>query len=259
MTTEAATRNATAADLAGLRRKRPLVHLLTNTPARNFLVNAVLAVGASPATVSDPDEAAQFSAAAGALLVNLGALTVPFAHAMRRATEAAVAARTPWVLDPTAVGTLSLRTGLAHELLALHPGIIKGNASEILALARQDGGALGPDSHAEPTEAIRAARELATRQACVVALTGRTDFITDGTRVVTVTGGHALMAMVTGTGCSLGGVMAALLASSGDPWRAALAGAAAFAAAGGEAGRQARGPGSFAVAFLDQLGRLGQA
>ncbi|MGP4881217.1 hydroxyethylthiazole kinase, partial [Klebsiella pneumoniae] len=102
---------------------------------QTFTANVLLAVGASPAMVIDPREAAQFAAIADALLINVGTLTEDRAVAMRAAVEHARQAGKPWTLDPVAVGALTVRTAFCHELLALQPAAIRGNASEILALA----------------------------------------------------------------------------------------------------------------------------
>lgn len=247
------------ADLATLRRVHPLTHCLTNSPARVFIANAVLAAGASPAMVSAAAEVVPFAATARAVLINLGSLTEPMATAMRASVAAANAAGTPWLLDPAAIGgALAFRTGLARELLAVHPAIVKGNASEILTLAGLEGGGRGPDATAAVEAATAPAVELARRTGAVVAITGPIDIVTDGQRTLAVPGGDALMAVVTGTGCALGGLMAALMGAGVPPLRAAMAGSAAFAKAGADAARTAAGPGSFAAAFLDRLYALGR-
>ncbi|WP_038882345.1 hydroxyethylthiazole kinase, partial [Cronobacter malonaticus] len=128
-----------------LRRHAPLVHCITNDVVQNFTANVLLALGASPAMVVDTEEAAQFAAIADALLINLGTLTHPQQQAMRAAIDGACAAGKPWTLDPVAVGALTLRTEFAREILARRPAAIRGNASEIRALAGESGGGRGVD------------------------------------------------------------------------------------------------------------------
>ncbi|RXY78802.1 hydroxyethylthiazole kinase, partial [Klebsiella pneumoniae] len=70
-----------------LRAHSPLVHCMTNDVVQTFTANVLLAVGASPAMVIDPREAAQFAAIADALLINVGTLTEVRAVAMRAAVE----------------------------------------------------------------------------------------------------------------------------------------------------------------------------
>ena len=60
---------------------------MTNDVVQTFTANVLLAIGASPAMVIDPDEASQFAAIADALLINVGTLTVERAAAMRGAAR----------------------------------------------------------------------------------------------------------------------------------------------------------------------------
>ncbi len=83
---------------------------MTNDVVQTFTANVLLAVGASPAMVIDPREAAQFAAIADALLINVGTLTEVRAVAMRAAVEHARQAGKPRTLDPVAVGALTVRT-----------------------------------------------------------------------------------------------------------------------------------------------------
>lgn len=241
-------------DLAHLREQAPLVHCMTNVVVTGFTANVLLATGASPAMVEAVEEAGQFAAVANALLINVGTLTQPMAEAMRAAVGSAVAAGTPWVLDPVAAGALAFRTKLATELLAGRPAIVRGNGSEILSLAGADSSAgKGVDSLAGSSDAIEAARALARAHGCAVAVSGEVDYLTDGEQLIAVPGGHPLMTRVTGVGCALGALMAAFAAVSPTPLDAAAAASTVFAAAGERAAARSAGPGSFAVALLDEL------
>jgi hydroxyethylthiazole kinase len=243
----------TTGDLARLRERAPLTHCLTNAVVQNFTANVLLAAGAAPAMVPAAEEAGDFARIADALLVNVGTLTAPEAEAMRIAVAAAREAHTPWVLDPVAVGALRLRTGLAGELVALSPTIVRGNPSEILALAGAAGGGRGVDSTAGVEEAVDAAADLARRTGSVVAVSGVVDHVTDGRTVVEVAGGDVLLTKVTGAGCALGALMAAFAAVSATPLDAAVEASRLMAQAAERAAAAARGPGSFAVALLDEL------
>ncbi len=231
-----------------LRAHSPLVHCMTNDVVQTFTANVLLAVGASPAMVIDPREAAQFAAIADALLINVGTLTEDRAVAMRAAVEHARQAGKPWTLDPVAVGALTVRTAFCHELLALQPATIRGNASEILALAGMSAGGRGVDTTDTAAAALPAAQALAT----VVAVTGEVDYVTDGERVLSVAGGNPLMTRVVGTGCALSAVVAASAALPGDRLENVAAACGLMKQAGEIAARQG-GPGSFIPAFLDAL------
>ncbi|WP_203582048.1 hydroxyethylthiazole kinase [Microbacterium hibisci] len=243
-----------AAALTALREAAPLVQCLTNAVVTNYTANALLAVGAAPAMCDIPGEAGLFAGIADGVLVNLGTPTAE----QRDAAREAVRATRRWVLDPVAVGTLPVRTALAAELLEHRPAIIRGNASEILALAGAGAGGRGVDATDGPDAAADAARALAVRTGGVVAVSGPVDLITDGDRVVRVPGGDALLTRVTGGGCSLGAVMAGFLGVCA-PLEAAVAASALYAAASERAAARADGPGSFAVAFLDALDAVAAA
>jgi hydroxyethylthiazole kinase len=244
-------------DLQTLRAAQPLTHVLTNIVVTNFTANVLLAIGAAPAMVIAEEEAGQFAQVASGLLINVGTVTAADARAQLIAAEAAHKAGTPWALDPVAVGFLSLRTRIASELLAFRPAIIRGNASEILALAGVSAGGRGVDSTSGSHEAIDGAKALAKSVGAVVAVSGEVDYLTDGDAIVEIPGGHVIMTRVTGVGCALGATMAAFLGAKLSPLRAATAASAVFARAGERAVANARGPGSFAVNFLDELSRIG--
>lgn len=242
-----------ATALQKLRNSNPLVHCLTNDVVQSFTANVLLAVGASPAMVVDPTEAAQFSSIADALLVNVGTLTQPHADAMLAAVHAANQAGKPWVLDPVAVGGLTLRTTFSLELIQLTPAAIRGNASEIRALSGMSSTGRGVDSGDDSLSALPAAKRLAQQTGAIVAVTGEIDYVTDGERCLAVRGGDVLMTRVVGTGCALSAVVAAFVALPGDRLENVAAACRVMSLAGELACQQARGPGSFTPAFLDNL------
>lgn len=235
----------------------PLVHCLTNTVVQAFTANALLAVGAAPAMVDAPQEAGEFAAVASAVLINVGTVHERTAEAMRLAARSARAAGTPWVLDPVAVGGLAYRTELAAELVELAPAVVRGNASEVMALAGAGTGGRGVDSTAGADDAAAAAAALAARTGGVVAVSGEVDLITDGRRTVRVGGGSLLLTRTTGAGCALGALVAAYVAATGDALTGAVAAHAHVAVAAERAARAAAGPGTFAPAWLDALDAVG--
>lgn len=250
--------DTTADILAHLREKRPLVLCLTNTVVQEITANLLLAAGAVPAMLTHAGEAADMlHACTNALLVNVGTLNEAQAELMRSAVLSARKEGVPWVLDPVAAGLLRFRTEFCHELLATPPALIRGNASEIMALAGQQGAACrGPESSAESSTAVEAARHLAHQTGAAVLVTGATDYATDGERVVACTNGHPLLTRVTGIGCAMGGLAAAILAVAPSPLEAAIATAAIMGIAGERAAARAPRPGSFKAALLDWLDKL---
>jgi hydroxyethylthiazole kinase len=175
------------AALEDLRAKRPLVQNITNYVAMTVSANVLLALGASPAMVHAVEEVEDFVAIADTLAVNIGTLSPPWVEAMRVAVKRANALGKPWVLDPVGCGATVYRTQVAAELAALKPSLIRGNASEIMSLAGQVGaGGKGVDSTAPAEYATSAAAALAQRTGSIVAITGETDYVSDGTTLIAV-------------------------------------------------------------------------
>jgi hydroxyethylthiazole kinase len=250
------------AALTDLRASRPLVHNITNYVAMSVSANVLLALGASPAMVHAVEEVEDFVAISDALCVNIGTLSPPWVAAMQLAVARANALGKPWVLDPVGCGATPYRTQAAVELAALHPAVIRGNASEILSLAGQNGSGKGQskgvDSTANTNDAVSAATALAKRTGAVAAVTGAIDYVCDGTTPVAIETGHALMPLSTALGCSLTAVTAAFTAVR-PPREAAIAALAVFGAAGAAAGQNARGPGHLPAEICDELHRMDRA
>jgi len=245
-----------ASHLQQLRQQSPLTHVVTNDVVVGFTANVLLAVGATPAMIIDPDESAEFQAVADVLSVNVGTLTRAQQETIFSAVRAANTHHKPWILDPVAVGALSYRTQLCQELLALRPTAIRGNGSEILALAGHQAAGRGPDSSATSDHALAAARQLARETHSVVAITGEVDYITDGEQILSVRAGSPLLAKITGSGCALSSVVGAFLALPDSPLQTVASACAVMAVAGQHAASMSEGPGSLAVALLDQLHQL---
>jgi len=240
--------------LCRVREHAPLVQTITNFVAMDAAANAVLAVGGSPAMVHAVEEVAEFVAVADALTINIGTLSEGWVESMRVAARTAARLGKPWVLDPVGVGATTFRRKTATELLDLRPTIVRGNASEIIALAglaqaRQR----GVDSTQSTAEAEASASLLARTLGGTVVVTGAVDLVTDGERVVRIANGHPLMTRVTALGCALTAVTGAFAAVEKDALHAAVAATAIFGLAGETAATIAHGPGSLRVALMDAL------
>ena len=248
--------------LATVRERQPLVHNITNFVVMNNTANALLAVGASPAMIHSSDEVEDFVAVSQALVVNIGTLYSEQIAACKLAALRARAAGVPWILDPVGAGATPYRRAAASALAGLHPTAVRGNGSEILALAERTqaaGQGRGVDSLHAPETAVEAARRLAADSQTAVAITGAVDYVTDGHRVAAIENGHSLMARVTGMGCSATAVIGAFLGVERDAFAATVAGLAVFGVAGEIAAQRARGPGSLQVELLDALYALDEA
>jgi hydroxyethylthiazole kinase len=243
-----------AKNLTLVRERKPLVHNITNYVVMNSTANALLAMGASPVMAHAPNEVEEMVRIAGALVLNIGTLDDAWVAAMIRAAARAAALGKPIVLDPVGAGATRLRTVSAKALIAeATPAVIRGNASEVLALGESVSGTKGVDSVHSVADAAEAAAELARELGTVLAITGPEDLVTDGNRTARVANGHSLMGTVTGTGCTATAVTGAFLAVDDDPLRAAATALAYYGLAGEVASEQAGAPGSYAVALIDAL------
>ncbi len=263
MLAETALRENIARAVNDVRANNPLAGSITNTVTIDFVANAQLAVGGSAAMVYLPDEGETLVAAGDAVYLNMGTLFPVYEETIPATTKAAAVAGKPWVLDPVGIGIGSLRTKLLEQARDFPPKIVRGNASEIIALAGLWGlsGTADDLSRArgvDTTDTVETARAAAIALARfidgAVAVSGEVDLVTDGETVVHLEGGSALMGKVTGFGCSQGGVLA-VYATQTDPFTAALAGVAHYDVAGTRAAAQAAAPASFKVAFIDELYR----
>jgi hydroxyethylthiazole kinase len=239
-----------------IRSRAPLVHNITNLVVMNLSANILLALGASPVMAHSRREAADMAAMAAALVLNIGTLTEKWIEAMLLAAEAANARGIPVILDPVGAGATAYRTHTARRILAeASIAVIRGNASEVLALADANIKTKGVDSSLSLSdEMVDAAGAIARRHGCIVAVSGEKDLVTDGNRVFRVANGVPLMTRVTGLGCGLSAAVGAFCAVGRDDLPAAVAAAFGFYGRCGELALDVSDrPGSFCVAFLDAL------
>ncbi|MBE6909756.1 MAG: hydroxyethylthiazole kinase [Ruminococcaceae bacterium] len=237
--------------LGNLRGRSPLVHCITNYVTVNDCANILLACGASPVMSDDPDEVEEITSIADALTVNIGTLNRHTVPSMLLAGKRADALGRPVVLDPVGAGASKLRTETAKELLgAVRFAAVRCNVSELRALAQGAHGTRGVDAEAAdspgaagPDGVHALAGAFAEKVGAVVAVTGATDVVTDGTRACVIRNGNALMRRVTGTGCMLSAMTAAYLAANPEsPFEAACAAVIAMGVCGELAFARMSGP-----------------
>jgi len=244
--------------LRELRERRPLVHQITNYVVMNETANATLALGALPVMAHAPQEVEELAAVAGALVLNIGTLSEHWVEAMLLAGRAA---KGPIVLDPVGAGATSYRTKTATHLLEeLDVAVLRGNAAEVATLAGRDAEIRGVESIGADDPPEEVAREAGRSLGLVAAVTGPTDYVSDGERVIRVSNGDELLGAVSGTGCMSTAITGSFLAAKPDnPLEAAAEALAAFGVAGEDAARDANGPGTFHAALYDALYNLDPA
>ncbi len=247
----------TGAALVRLRAQAPVVHSITNYVVMNTTANALLALGASPVMAHAEEEMVDMVAIASALVLNIGTLSKAWIAAMFKAGEAAKAKGIPIVLDPVGVGATPYRTDTARDLMvALRPTILRGNASEIMALAGGVAKTKGVDSTAASGDALGAARALHTEFGSAVCISGPTDHIVGANAHIQIHNGDPMLPRVTGLGCTATALCGAFAAVTPDPVRAAAQAMAVMGVAGEQAAARAEGPGTLQLHFLDALYQL---
>lgn len=243
-----------AEDCRKIRQTSPVIHNITNYVAMSISANALLAIGASPIMSSEPEEMEDIVGLSSALTINLGCLERKQIEAMRIAAVTAVRLGKPWVLDPVGAGASRLRTNTALELISEYsPSVIRGNASEIMSLSGASARQHGVDSAEESRIASTYAASLARKYACIVSVSGPTDYITDGKEILSISNGDPIMPSVTAMGCTASAITASFLAVQDNALEAAANAMALMGLAGELAATSCQGPGSFAVEFIDTL------
>jgi len=241
-------------DVLAIRRQAPLVHNITNYVVMNTTANALLAIGASPVMAHAEEEVADMVGIAKALVINIGTLSEKWIQSMQKAMLQAKSCGVPIVLDPVGTGATPYRTETALQLLSMAPvAIVRGNASEIMAIACSGSKTKGVDSIAASESAVHAARELNKVHGSVVCISGQIDYIVSGDIVLQVKNGHAMMPRVTGLGCTASSLCGAFLGVNTSALAAAVHAMAVMGIAGEMAGELAKGPGSMQLHFLDML------
>lgn len=243
-----------AHDLALVRERRPLVHNITNYVVMQYTANALLALGASPVMAHAVEEMEEMGSLADALVLNIGTLSGPWIEGMLTAGRTASRRGIPIILDPVGAGATRLRTDTAVRLLdECHVTVLRGNASEVLAVAQGAGGTRGVDAAHRVEDALEAAGALARRREIVVAITGAVDQVTDGSRGLRVRNGHPAMGRITGSGCTATAVVAAFCAVNARALEATAHALAFYGVAGERAARESTLPGTFGTALIDML------
>lgn len=237
-----------------VRKKSPLVHNITNYVVMNNTANALLAIGASPIMAHAHQEIDEMVSICQSLVINIGTLDDYWVTSMLQAAKKATALKKPFVLDPVGAGATAYRDETLSQLLALKPTAIRGNASEILALAKHNRTKTkGVDSTAQSNEAVEAAYYLHRLLGSVVCISGEVDIIVSSQPQIEIRNGNAMMTKVTGLGCSATAIIGAFIAVVENKVEAVAAATALMSIAGEIVVKTATGPGSLQMHLLDKL------
>lgn len=240
-------------NLISLREKKPLVHNITNYVVMNNTANALLAIGASPLMAHAHSEIFDIGNISNSLVINIGTLDEYWVESMILAAERASVLNKPWVLDPVGAGASNYRNETLKKLIALKPNVIRGNASEIIALANISVQSKGVDSTHQSGEALESAIELSKNTDSVVCISGAIDYIVYKDQLTKIENGHPLMANVTGMGCTSTAIIGAFLSVVNNFFEAVVSAMAIMGIAGELTAEKSNGPGSFQAVFYDVL------
>lgn len=243
-----------------IRKSSPVIHNITNYVVMNNSANALLALGASPIMAHAREEMEEIVGIAGALVINIGTLSEHWISSMFIAAKEAKNRGIPIVLDPVGAGATTYRTNTAKKLIVeAPPQIIRGNASEIMALSDEKTMTRGVDSTAVSHAALDAAHRLNADCGSVVCVSGEVDYIVGDKGVMRVMNGHPLMTRVTGMGCIASAFCGTFAAVNADFAQAAAQAMAVMGIAGEIAVSASPGPGSLQVRFFDVIHSISAA
>jgi thiamine-phosphate diphosphorylase/hydroxyethylthiazole kinase len=241
---------------------KPMIHHITNNVVKTFSANLTLAAGGSPIMSENFEEFAELAAVNGALVLNMGTAGADARRLFATAVQENNRAGNPVIFDPVGAGASALRRETVKAVLeAGYIDVIKGNESEIRTVAGESVVQRGVDSSSTGNESmndkIALVKALAARLGNIVVMTGKTDIVSTGTQTYLLSNGHEYQGLVTGTGCSLGSVIAVAVAANKErKLTAVLAAITAYNIAAEVAAEVASGPGTWAAAFVDAVWRV---
>ena len=112
----------------------PLAQSFTNFVTINLVANAQLAAGGTAAMSYLPDDVIATAEIAGSNYINVGTLLPFFKDALPEIARKLHENGKTWVLDPVAAGIGETRTFILESFRDAPPTIVRGNASEVIAL-----------------------------------------------------------------------------------------------------------------------------
>lgn len=241
--------------LKNLRQHAPLIVCITNDVVKDITANGTLSLGASPIMSNEKAEAQELMKVAGGLVINIGTADMHKKDLMHEMMSEANKNGVPIVLDPVGYGASSFRKNLVNELIREYNiALIKGNASEIYALAGEEGESKGVDS-TEGTGTPEISMLAFEKLDVPVLVTGEQDSLVTGAGLVTMDNGHGLLGRITGSGCLLGTIASAFLAVD-DDFQSAIIDAVSYFNLSAERAADAisrMAPGSFRMGLIDEL------
>ncbi len=246
--------NKLRSNLTIIRDAKPLILCLANYVTMDFIANSLLSLGASPIISTSIDEIEELVKISQAVYINIGTLNQEFIELAKFTCLVAKKYRRPVIIDPVGAGASRMRTEIIQDILPFID-IVRGNASEILAISNQSYKTRGVESVHKVIDALQAAKTIATQYNITVMVSGVDDFVTDATHQQILSFGSDLMPLITGMGCSLVAIISAFRAINPISYEATLYAACYFSLVGQLTAISAKEPGSFKALFIDNLYR----
>ncbi len=240
--------------------EKPLIHHITNWVTIYDCANVVRATGGLPVMAHAPEEVEQMTSISGALVLNIGTLTVSLVKSMILAGKKANEKNIPVVLDVVGAGATDLRTDKANEILnKVSVSILKGNSSEIGTIAGVKAETRGVEAISVTGDPIEIAKKLALEKNLTVVITGKEDIISNGKDVYICKNGHPMMGCFVGSGCMASSVIGTFAAVEKDYAIASANALSLFGIAGELAAKTAKGPASYKTNLVDEIFNINES
>lgn len=237
-----------------VRNTSPLVHSITNYVVMNNTANAILAIGASPIMAHARSEVEEMVNISHSLVINIGTVDEYWEESILLAAKKTNKLNIPWILDPVGAGATSYRDSVLSKILSLNPTVIRGNASEIIALSKASKTITkGVDSTAKSNEAVEAAKTLVQNHKSVVCISGETDIIISENQEIHLKNGHPMMTKVTGLGCTATAIIGSFIGIIENKTEAVVSAMSLLGIAGEIGAQQSAGPGNLQLNIIDKL------
>lgn len=235
-----------------IRQQRSIVLNYTNYVTMDFMANVLSVIGASPIMSCSYKEVGEMVKIANGLNINIGTFDNNYEKTVKKALKVNKNYKKVCVLDPTGAPASAKRKQLALLYLK-HANIIKGNASEILALQNSNVKSHGIDSTEETQNINNQVQTLAQQHNKVFIATGKQDLIVSNQKQQCLNFGSSVMPKVIGTGCALGAVICAFATVEKNYHKASVLAVAFYSLVGQYTALNTKQAGSFKVDFLNNL------
>lgn len=232
----------------------PLVLHYTNEVTINDCANITLALGASPLMSYSYEEVDEIVNIASAVVINIGTMNSNRLDLFVQAGKAANKFNKPVILDPVGVFATKTRADFTNKLLnEIKFDVIKGNVSEIKYIGGFDVRGKGVDSFDDGEDITEVIKKVAKKLECVVVATGKTDFISDGEKIIKIDNGTTKLKSVTGTGCMTASLIGSYLGASNDKFNSAAMGVLTMSLSGELADKNNISIGSFKTELMNNI------